>query len=76
MTKLDQYPEIDYAATTARPAVAGESVIRSPWWLEDALAWEATVGGSVETPPLDGSLTVDVAVVGGGYTGLDRKSVV
>jgi glycine/D-amino acid oxidase-like deaminating enzyme len=37
------------------------------WWLEDALAAE---GESVPAPPLDGDADVDVAIVGGGYTGL------
>ncbi len=38
-----------------------------PWWLEEALAAE---GDAPEAPPLEGELRVDVAVVGGGYTGL------
>jgi glycine/D-amino acid oxidase-like deaminating enzyme len=38
-----------------------------PWWIEDALALE---GGRVDSPPLDGDRDVDVAIVGGGYTGL------
>jgi glycine/D-amino acid oxidase-like deaminating enzyme len=37
------------------------------WWLEEALAWE---GASSDAPPLEGELDVDVAIVGGGYTGL------
>ena len=37
------------------------------WWLEEALAWE---GEAPDAPPLQGDLDVDVAVVGGGYTGL------
>jgi glycine/D-amino acid oxidase-like deaminating enzyme len=37
------------------------------WWLEEALAAE---GPPREAPPLEGDLRVDVAVVGGGYTGL------
>jgi glycine/D-amino acid oxidase-like deaminating enzyme len=37
------------------------------WWLEEALAWE---GQAPEAPPLRGDLEVDVAIVGGGYTGL------
>jgi len=36
------------------------------WWLEDALAGEETR----EAPPLGRDLDVDVAIVGGGYTGL------
>jgi len=38
-----------------------------PWWLEEAFAAE---GGRVDTEPLTGDLEVDVAIVGGGYTGL------
>lgn len=40
-----------------------------PWWIEDALAAE----GATEDPApagLDRNLDVDVAIVGGGYTGL------
>ncbi|MGH2933327.1 MAG: FAD-dependent oxidoreductase [Gaiellaceae bacterium] len=37
------------------------------WWLEEALAAE---GDPPPAPPLAGDATVDVAVVGGGYTGL------
>jgi glycine/D-amino acid oxidase-like deaminating enzyme len=38
-----------------------------PWWLEEALAAE---GDAPEAPAPDGDLDVDVAIVGGGYTGL------
>ena len=38
-----------------------------PWWLEEALADE---GEGAPAPPLEGDLRVDVAIVGGGYTGL------
>lgn len=38
-----------------------------PWWLEEALAAE---GGADEAPPLEGEARADVAIVGGGYTGL------
>src|SRR5262249_59349335 len=38
-----------------------------PWWLEEAFAAE---GGRSDTPPLEGDVAVDVAIVGGGYTGL------
>ncbi|MBD0290153.1 MAG: FAD-dependent oxidoreductase [Thermoleophilia bacterium] len=38
-----------------------------PWWLEEALAAER---GEREARPLEGDRRVDVAVVGGGYTGL------
>ncbi len=37
------------------------------WWLEDALARE---GDAAAAPPLAGDATADVAIVGGGYTGL------
>ena len=37
------------------------------WWLEDALARE---GDPAATPVLSGDATADVAIVGGGYTGL------
>jgi glycine/D-amino acid oxidase-like deaminating enzyme len=37
------------------------------WWLEDALARE---GEPAPAPALDGDATADVAIVGGGYTGL------
>jgi glycine/D-amino acid oxidase-like deaminating enzyme len=37
------------------------------WWLEEALA--AGFGGEA-APPLDGDTEADVAIVGGGYTGL------
>jgi len=37
------------------------------WWLEDALARE---GNPPPSPALQGDATADVAIVGGGYTGL------
>jgi glycine/D-amino acid oxidase-like deaminating enzyme len=37
------------------------------WWLEDGLARE---GDPAPAPALDGDATADVAIVGGGYTGL------
>jgi glycine/D-amino acid oxidase-like deaminating enzyme len=37
------------------------------WWLEDALEWE---GDAPAAPPLAGDAEADVAIVGGGYTGL------
>ena len=37
------------------------------WWLEDALARE---GDPAPAPALSGDATADVAIVGGGYTGL------
>jgi glycine/D-amino acid oxidase-like deaminating enzyme len=41
--------------------------VEPPWWLQEALAWE---GEAPEAPPLARDLDVDVAIVGGGYTGL------
>jgi glycine/D-amino acid oxidase-like deaminating enzyme len=38
------------------------------WWLDEALAAER--GSAAEAPPLEGDVEADVAVVGGGYTGL------
>jgi glycine/D-amino acid oxidase-like deaminating enzyme len=43
-----------------RPSVAPGS----PWWLEDAL------GDDEDAPSLEGASSADVAIVGGGYTGL------
>src|SRR5262249_35572068 len=37
------------------------------WWLEDALAPE---DGAAAAPALEGDTVADVAIVGGGYTGL------
>jgi glycine/D-amino acid oxidase-like deaminating enzyme len=38
-----------------------------PWWLDEALAAE---GDAADAPPLEGEVRADVAIVGGGYTGL------
>jgi glycine/D-amino acid oxidase-like deaminating enzyme len=38
-----------------------------PWWLQEALAAEGDVP---EPQPLEGEVRADVAIVGGGYTGL------
>jgi glycine/D-amino acid oxidase-like deaminating enzyme len=45
---------------------------RRSWWLREALAAEAAASPhlAATAPPLRGSITADVAVVGGGYTGL------
>src|SRR5438094_2917889 len=44
------------------------SDLGSVWWLEEALTAE---GGETEAaPPLEGDVEADVAIVGGGYTGL------
>ena len=37
------------------------------WWLEEALAAE---GDTPDASPLEGDAEADVAIVGGGYTGL------
>jgi glycine/D-amino acid oxidase-like deaminating enzyme len=45
------------------------SAARRSWWLREALAAEAPeLAGAA--PPLSGSRTADVVIVGGGYTGL------
>jgi glycine/D-amino acid oxidase-like deaminating enzyme len=41
--------------------------LEPPWWLQEALAREEE---AAEAPPLERDLEVDVAIVGGGYTGL------
>jgi len=40
---------------------------RRSWWLQEALASE---GSATEAPPLAGDVSADVAVIGGGYTGM------
>jgi glycine/D-amino acid oxidase-like deaminating enzyme len=47
------------------PTVAPGAAL--PWWLEEAFAAE---GGRIDSEPLTGDIDVDVAIVGGGYTGL------
>jgi glycine/D-amino acid oxidase-like deaminating enzyme len=50
--------------------------LEPPWWLQEALAAEGVGAGPVrpatldDAPPLDGDADVDIAIVGGGYTGL------
>ena len=50
------------------------SASRRAWWLREALDAEATAtpefAAASSAPPLRGSTTADVVVVGGGYTGL------
>jgi len=41
--------------------------IRRAWWLREALAAEGT---PLPAPPLNEDLAVDVAIIGGGYTGM------
>ena len=48
-----------------KPSVAPGTA--TPWWIEEALAAE---GPGEPAPPLDGDAEADVAIVGGGYTGL------
>src|SRR4029453_3936702 len=44
---------------------------RRSWWLREALAAEpASLAGDVAAPPLTGETRADVAILGGGYTGL------
>ncbi len=45
---------------------------RRSWWLREALAAEAAAdpGIAAAAPPLRGTITADVAILGGGYTGL------
>src|SRR4029450_2715400 len=49
-------------ARTLRPPLPS----RPSWWLEEARVH----GGAHVSPPLDGPTDIDVAVVGGGFTGL------
>ncbi len=48
------------------------SAARRSWWLREALAAEAVATPHLATtaPPLRGTTTADVVVIGGGYTGL------
>lgn len=41
--------------------------LRRAWWLREALAAESA---PLPAPPLAGELAVDVAIIGGGYTGM------
>jgi glycine/D-amino acid oxidase-like deaminating enzyme len=45
---------------------------RRSWWLREALAAESAAAPHLATaaPPLQGTTTADVVIVGGGYTGL------
>lgn len=45
---------------------------RRSWWLREALAAEAAASPhlAMAAPPLRGTITADLAIVGGGYTGL------
>jgi glycine/D-amino acid oxidase-like deaminating enzyme len=48
------------------------SASRRSWWLREALAAESAASPHLASaaPPLRGTITADVVVVGGGYTGL------
>jgi glycine/D-amino acid oxidase-like deaminating enzyme len=48
----------------AEPSVAPSL---PPWWLDEALAAETE---TLPAPPLEGEVRADVAIIGGGYTGL------
>ena len=59
------------------PAMLGgirPSSVRRSWWLREALAAEAATAPHLaadrSAPPLRGTTTADVVIVGGGYTGL------
>jgi len=49
------------------PAALPIPGLRRAWWLREALAAETS---PIPAPPLSGELKVDVAIVGGGYTGM------
>lgn len=66
--KLDGYPGHHHGA--ADLVENAGAPVRSHWWLNEALRWEAAGSWS---PPLRshfGSSRADVVIVGGGYTGL------
>ncbi len=44
--------------------------IRRAWWLREALTTEAAAGRVAPAPPLRGETSADVAIIGGGYTGM------
>ncbi|MGH2357520.1 MAG: NAD(P)/FAD-dependent oxidoreductase [Candidatus Limnocylindria bacterium] len=48
--------------------------LRRSWWLQEALAAEVAAGGAAgdaaDAPALSGEVTAEVAIVGGGYTGM------
>jgi glycine/D-amino acid oxidase-like deaminating enzyme len=44
--------------------------IKRAWWLREALAAERMAGGALPATPLRGNEVADVAIVGGGYTGM------
>ena len=58
-----------HGGTSPSSALPG---LETHWWLQEALLAEVLSNGSapLEQAPLEGRLDVDVAIVGGGYTGL------
>jgi glycine/D-amino acid oxidase-like deaminating enzyme len=72
--RMPSYPDlgIGHPAYDVDDAWEPQQLRRTPWWLEDALAWESDGAlGDVGSPvSLSGTHHVDIAVVGGGYTGL------
>jgi glycine/D-amino acid oxidase-like deaminating enzyme len=57
---------------TPVPGEVRPTATRRSWWLREALAAEAAAAPHLAraAPPLRGSTTADVVIVGGGYTGL------
>jgi len=55
------------AGTGARPGDPPAPGGRRSWWLREALEAEGEVA---EAPPLEGETDADVAIIGGGYSGL------
>ncbi|MGH2488090.1 MAG: NAD(P)/FAD-dependent oxidoreductase [Candidatus Limnocylindria bacterium] len=56
--------------TPARPWPLPIPGIRRAWWLREALATEAAAGHVAPAPALRGETTAEVAIIGGGYTGM------
>jgi glycine/D-amino acid oxidase-like deaminating enzyme len=54
----------------ARPWPLPTPGVKRAWWLREALATERAAGGTLPAPPLRGNEIADVAIVGGGYTGM------
>jgi glycine/D-amino acid oxidase-like deaminating enzyme len=55
------------AATDRRPGELPAPGLRRSWWLREALEAE---GDIADAPRLEGEVDADVAIIGGGYTGL------
>jgi glycine/D-amino acid oxidase-like deaminating enzyme len=56
--------------TVERPWPLPRPGVKRAWWLREALATERLAGGALPAPPLRGPEVADVAIVGGGYTGM------